>query len=141
MRFDQSRMIKCTPASRVFALIIIFEVRRSFHICSYFTRELLTNLHCRKIQEEFTYVISFYEDNAVYSKEKLYHYQCFFYQLTISIGLATKRLRILSLGGIDKIRNHLVANPTLPLPHTFLSTTRQFPFNDIVQSRGKGCSS
>ena len=28
-----------------------------------------------------------------------------------TIGLATKRLRILSLGGIDKIRNHLVANP------------------------------
>ena len=27
------------------------------------------------------------------------------------IGLATKGLRILSLGGIDKIRNHLVANP------------------------------
>ena len=28
-----------------------------------------------------------------------------------SIGLATKWLRILSLGGIDKIRNHLVTNP------------------------------
>ena len=28
------------------------------------------------------------------------------------IGLATKWLRILSLGGIDKIRNHLVAKPT-----------------------------
>ena len=27
-----------------------------------------------------------------------------------SIGLATKWLRILSLGGIDKIRNYLVAN-------------------------------
>ena len=27
-----------------------------------------------------------------------------------TIGLETKRLRILSLGGIDKIRNHLVAN-------------------------------
>ena len=27
-----------------------------------------------------------------------------------TIGLATKWLRILSLGGIDKIRNHLVAN-------------------------------
>ena len=29
----------------------------------------------------------------------------------ICVGVATKRLRILSLGGIDKIRNHLVANP------------------------------
>ena len=28
-----------------------------------------------------------------------------------SIGLATKWLRILSLGGIDKMRDHLVANP------------------------------
>ena len=28
------------------------------------------------------------------------------------IGLATKWLRILSLGDIDKIRIHLVANPT-----------------------------
>ena len=28
-----------------------------------------------------------------------------------NIELATKWLRILSLGGIDKIRNHLVANP------------------------------
>ena len=28
-----------------------------------------------------------------------------------SVGLATKLLRILSLGGIDKVRNHLVANP------------------------------
>ena len=28
----------------------------------------------------------------------------------VSIGLATKRLRNLSLGDIDKIRNHLVAN-------------------------------
>ena len=27
------------------------------------------------------------------------------------IGLATKRLRILSLGGIDNIRNRLVAKP------------------------------
>ena len=32
-----------------------------------------------------------------------------------SIGLATKWLRILSLGGIDKIRIHLVANPILYL--------------------------
>ena len=30
-----------------------------------------------------------------------------------TIGLATKRLRILSLDGIDKIRNHLVANPII----------------------------
>ena len=29
------------------------------------------------------------------------------------IGLATNWLRIFSLGGIDKIRNHLVANPIL----------------------------
>ena len=29
------------------------------------------------------------------------------------IGLATKWLRIVSLGGIDKIRNHLLANPIL----------------------------
>ena len=32
-----------------------------------------------------------------------------------SIGLATKWLRILSLGGIDKIRIHFVANPILYL--------------------------
>ena len=31
------------------------------------------------------------------------------------IGLATKRLRILSLGGNYKIRNHLVAKPILLL--------------------------
>ena len=31
-----------------------------------------------------------------------------------SIGLATKWLRILSLGGNGKIRNHLVANPIHP---------------------------
>ena len=28
-----------------------------------------------------------------------------------TMGLATKWLRILSLGGIDKLHNHLVANP------------------------------
>ena len=28
-----------------------------------------------------------------------------------AIGMATKRLRILSLGSIDKIRNHLIAKP------------------------------
>ena len=34
------------------------------------------------------------------------------------IGLATKWLRILSLGGTDKIRNHLVANPIeTSIPH------------------------
>ena len=32
-------------------------------------------------------------------------------EFDIELGLATKWLRILSLGGIDKIRNHLVANP------------------------------
>ena len=30
--------------------------------------------------------------------------------LTLTIGLATKWLRIFLLGGNDKIRNHLVAN-------------------------------
>ena len=32
-------------------------------------------------------------------------------EFDIELGLATKWLRILSLGGIDKIRKHLVANP------------------------------
>ena len=36
---------------------------------------------------------------------------CFEELVRDSIGLATKWLRILSLGGIDKFRNHLVANP------------------------------
>ena len=40
-----------------------------------------------------------------------------------SIGLATKCLRILSLGGIDKIRDHLVANPIFT---TFYCTSGQF---------------
>ena len=35
-------------------------------------------------------------------------YQLF--EISLSIGLATKRLRILLLGGINKIRNYLVAN-------------------------------
>ena len=35
------------------------------------------------------------------------------YSFSWSIGLATKWLRILSLGGIDKICNHLVANPII----------------------------
>ena len=47
--------------------------------------------------------------------------QCFFYWNRMyiiqwnDIGLATKRLRILSLGGNYKIRNHLVAKPILLL--------------------------
>ena len=32
-------------------------------------------------------------------------------RVVAAIGLATKWLRILPLGGNDKIRNHLVANP------------------------------
>ena len=37
------------------------------------------------------------------------------------IGLATKWLRILSLGVIDKIRNHLVANKYLAAAHTSIN--------------------
>ena len=45
---------------------------------------------------------SFHHIRGVYTLDR--------YSLT-TIGLATKWSRILSLGGIDKIRNHLVANP------------------------------
>ena len=44
-----------------------------------------------------------------------------------NIGLATKWLRIFLLGGIDKIRNHLVANPILQIPPRF---------NEMVEKGG-----
>ena len=54
--------------------------------------------------------------------------------IRLTIGLATKWLRILSLGGIDKSRNHLVANPIFDymiLPEsTFVYLYRQMLFKN-----------
>ena len=44
-----------------------------------------------------------------------------------NIGLATKRLRILSIPCNGKIRNHLVANPILQIPPRF---------NEMVEKGG-----
>ena len=44
-------------------------------------------------------------------EDRTYTYLSMINRLEYCTGLATKWLRILSLGGIDKIRNHLVANP------------------------------
>ena len=55
--------------------------------------------------------------------------------IRLTIGLATKWLRILSLGGIDKSRNHLVANPIFDymiLPEsTFVYLYRQMLFKKL----------
>ena len=50
-----------------------------------------------------------------------------------SIGLATKWLRVLSLGGNDKTRNHLVANPIATL--NFVSVTSIFAWLRIFMLR------
>ena len=48
-------------------------------------------------------------------------------KFNVAIGLATKWLRILSLPPNDKTRNHLVANPIVPIKHVnSINTTIHF---------------
>ena len=61
-----------------------------------------------------------------------------FYHLPVNnIGLATKWLRILSLDGIDKIRNHLVANA---IYYPLLSATAIYIFEIFADLLSRNCS-